>query len=84
MVTIKLYLDTRACKVDEPAPLKVSFVYQRATALLPLGIKLFPCEFHLLIKLAILVIEHRGEVVNHGEVILSEECKELLLVRPLL
>ena len=41
MVTIKLYLDTRACKVDKPAPLKVSFIYQRITALLPLGIKLF-------------------------------------------
>lgn len=40
MITTKLYLDTRAIKDDDPAPLKVAITKKRQAAYISLGIKL--------------------------------------------
>ena len=40
MITTKLYLDTRAVKDGEPAPLKVAITKKRQAAYIPLGVKL--------------------------------------------
>lgn len=40
MITTKLYLDTRAVKSDEPAPLKVAITKKRQAAYISLGVKL--------------------------------------------
>lgn len=40
MITTKLYLDTRAVKDGEPAPLKVAITKKRQAAYISLGVKL--------------------------------------------
>lgn len=45
MATTKLYLDTRAVKHGEPAPLKLSITKKGNTALLPMNIRIFPSQW---------------------------------------
>ncbi len=45
MVTLKVYLDCRAVRPGEPAPLKVSFTKRGKTALLPLGVKVSAAQW---------------------------------------
>lgn len=45
MATTKLYLDTRANKHGEPAPLKVAITKHGATAMMPLHVNIFPSQW---------------------------------------
>ncbi len=45
MVTIRLYLDKRAVKPGEPAPLKVVFTKRGVAAWLPLGVRVLPSQW---------------------------------------
>ena len=45
MATTKLYLDTRATKWGEPAPLKVSITKAGVAAYLPLGVRILPSQW---------------------------------------
>lgn len=40
MITTRIYLDTRAVKDDEPAPLKFAITKKRQTAYIPIGVKI--------------------------------------------
>lgn len=55
MVTISIYLDTRACKKGNPAPLKMAVRQHGQTAFIPTDIKLLPSQWS----------KSRMEVVNH-------------------
>ena len=45
MATTKLYLDTRAVKHGEPAPLKVAITKHSVTAMIPLHVKILPSQW---------------------------------------
>ena len=45
MVTLNIYLDKRAARSGEPAPLKVSFTKKGDYALMPLGVKVLPSQW---------------------------------------
>lgn len=45
MATLKLYLDSRATKTGNPAPLKIAITNKGATTLINLNIKLFPSQW---------------------------------------
>lgn len=68
MVTIKLYLDTRYSTNGSPTPLKVVFTHKRATALLPLGVKLLPSQWDA----------KKQSVINHPQ---KEQINAFLLER---
>ena len=68
MVTIKLYLDTRYSTDGSPTPLKVVFTHKRATALLPLGVKLLPSQWDA----------KKQSVINHPQ---KEQINAFLLER---